>query len=75
MPEIDPLRMITSYVFASETRNTYDVPEIILNATEKFGVLYESVPREVQVEASGDDAYSTAVPLYQNAQWMLEAES
>ena len=75
VPEIDPLRIITSYVFASEARNTYDVPEIILNATEKFGVLYESVPRDVHVAASGDDAYAIAEPLYQNAQWVLEAES
>jgi hypothetical protein len=74
-PEIVPRRMITSYVFASETTNTYDVPEIILNATEKFAVLYESVPREVHVAASGDEAYSTAVPLYQNAQWRFEPES
>ena len=38
VPEIDPLRIMTSYVFASVTRNTYEVPDSILNAAEKFVV-------------------------------------
>jgi hypothetical protein len=56
VPEIVPRRMTTSYVLASVTRNTYEVPEITLNATEKFGVLYERFPRVVHVVASDDDA-------------------
>jgi hypothetical protein len=51
------------------------VPPIFLYATEKFGLLYASVPREVHVEPSGDDAYSTAVPLYQNTQCVFDEES
>jgi hypothetical protein len=39
VPDIVPRRIITSYVFASATRKTYDVPAITLNATEKFAVL------------------------------------
>ena len=68
VPEIDPLRIMTSYVFASVTRKIYEVPEMFLKATEKLGVLYESVPRDVHVAPLGDDAYSIADPLYQNAQ-------
>jgi hypothetical protein len=56
VPDIDPLRITTSYVLASLTRNTYDVPEITLNATEKFAVLYERFPRVVHVTASEDEA-------------------
>jgi hypothetical protein len=43
--EIVPRRITTSYVSASVTRNTYDVPPITLNATEKFGVSYARLPR------------------------------
>jgi hypothetical protein len=56
VPEIVPRRMTTSYVLASVTRNTYEVPEITLNATEKFAVLYERFPRVVQVVAPDDEA-------------------
>ncbi len=56
VPEIVPRRITTSYVLASVTRNTYEVPEITLNATEKLAVLYERLPRVVHVEAFEDDA-------------------
>ena len=52
-----------SYVFASVARNTYEVPPMLLYATEKFAVLYDCVPREVHVEPSLEDAYSIAEPL------------
>jgi hypothetical protein len=56
VPEIVPRRITTSYVLASVTRNTYEVPEITLNATEKLAVLYERFPRVVHVVASDDEA-------------------
>jgi hypothetical protein len=52
-----------SYVFASVARNTFEVPPMLLYATEKFAVLYACVPREVQVVPSVDDEYAMAVPL------------
>ena len=33
------------------------------------------MPCDVHVVASGDEAYSIADPVYQNAQWRLEVES
>jgi hypothetical protein len=75
VPDILPRSITTSYVFASVTRNTYGVPPIDLKATEKFGVLYASVPREVHVVAFADEAYSIWVPVYQNTQWLPEAAS
>jgi hypothetical protein len=56
VPEIVPRLITTSYVFASETRKTYEVPEITLKATEKLAVLYERFPRVVHVDASAEDA-------------------
>jgi hypothetical protein len=52
VPEIVPRRITMSYVSASLTTNTYEVPEITLNATEKFAVLYARFPRVVHVTAS-----------------------
>ncbi len=46
-----------------------------LDATEKFGVLYTTVPAELHVDPSDDEAYSIPGPLYQNAQWRLAPES
>jgi hypothetical protein len=62
-------------VFDSETRKKYEVLPSTLCVTEKFGVLYARVPREVHVAPSGDDAYSIAVPLYQNTQCVFDEES
>ncbi len=56
VPEIVPRRMTISYVLASVTKNTYDVPEITLKATAKLAVLYERFPRVVQVLPSDDEA-------------------
>ena len=61
--EIVPRMSAMSYVFASVARNTYEVPPMLLYATEKFAVLYDCVPREVHVEPSLEDAYSIADPL------------
>jgi hypothetical protein len=56
VPEIVPRRITTSYVLASVTRKTYEIPEITLNAREKLAVLYERFPRVVHVEASAEEA-------------------
>ncbi len=56
VPEIVPRLITTSYAFASDTTNTYEVPDITLKTTEKFAVLYVRFPRVVHVEASAEDA-------------------